>query len=224
MTKRKDFKRLVRARMEKTGESYTAARAHLLAKSPPPLPSDYEKLAGISDDAVAKATGNTWPEWTRILDRVKAWEWEHRAIAAHLFETHDAVSDWWAQMITVAYERFRGLRDHGQRRGGGYDVNKSRTIGVPVTAVWRAFEDVSLRVRWLPETGLTIRSAKEPRSMRIRLRDGSPLDVYFTDKGVTKSTVTLQHRNLPDRETAEAMKALWGERLDTLRRVLQDGS
>ena len=31
----KDLKRLVRARMSKTGESYTAARAHILAKSSP---------------------------------------------------------------------------------------------------------------------------------------------------------------------------------------------
>ena len=30
----KDFKRLVRARMRKTGESYTAARARLLQHSP----------------------------------------------------------------------------------------------------------------------------------------------------------------------------------------------
>src|SRR5437667_79186 len=32
MPTNKDFKRLVRARMRKTGESYTTARAHLLAK------------------------------------------------------------------------------------------------------------------------------------------------------------------------------------------------
>ena len=31
MTKQKSFKRLVRSRMEKTGESYPAARATLLA-------------------------------------------------------------------------------------------------------------------------------------------------------------------------------------------------
>ena len=33
MTTQKDFKRLVRGRMQKTGESYTAARASLLAQS-----------------------------------------------------------------------------------------------------------------------------------------------------------------------------------------------
>jgi hypothetical protein len=35
MTRQKSFKRLVRARMEKTGESYTAARATLLAAAEP---------------------------------------------------------------------------------------------------------------------------------------------------------------------------------------------
>jgi hypothetical protein len=35
MPTQKDLKRLVRARMKKTGESYTAARARLLAKRPP---------------------------------------------------------------------------------------------------------------------------------------------------------------------------------------------
>ena len=33
MPRNKDLKRLVRARMSKTGESYTAARAHVLAKA-----------------------------------------------------------------------------------------------------------------------------------------------------------------------------------------------
>ena len=35
MTEQRSFKRLVRARMAKTGESYTAARAKLLRAEPP---------------------------------------------------------------------------------------------------------------------------------------------------------------------------------------------
>jgi hypothetical protein len=38
MTERRDFKRRVRARMRRTGESYTAARANLLRRSPPTRP------------------------------------------------------------------------------------------------------------------------------------------------------------------------------------------
>jgi hypothetical protein len=37
MTEDKDFKALIRARMAKTGESYTAARHHLLRKAAPEL-------------------------------------------------------------------------------------------------------------------------------------------------------------------------------------------
>ena len=44
MTANKNFKRLVRARMAKTGESYTTARMHLLAKRPPPS-GDHASLA-----------------------------------------------------------------------------------------------------------------------------------------------------------------------------------
>ena len=218
MTKDRDFKRLVRARMEKTGESYAAARAKLLVASPPPLPDDYEKAAGVADAAVLKATGKAWPEWTRILDRSGAAEMEHRAIAAHLRADHGE-SGWWAQTVTVAYERFRGLRDVGQRRGGGYDVNKSKTIGVPVEVLWRAFEDPTVRRGWLPDP-LTIRTATEPKSMRMRLGDDSPLDAYFTSKGETKSAVSLQQRNLPNKKAAEEAKAYWGERLDALRALL----
>jgi len=86
MPKDKDLKRLIRARMTKTGESYTAARANLVtgpaspASDPaPPLPDDYEKVAGMSDAAVSKSTGKTWPEWTAILDAADAVSMEHRA-------------------------------------------------------------------------------------------------------------------------------------------------
>ena len=219
MTKDKDLKRLIRARMQKTGEAYTAARANLLANSPPPLPDDYEKIAGMSDDAVSKASGKTWPEWAAILDRVKASTMEHRAIVEHVYENYD-VSGWWAQMITVSYERFRGLRDVGQRRGGGYDVNKSKTIAVPVADLWRAFEDEAVRSEWLPGVEWTIRTSTEPKSMRVRLADDAPLDAYFTAKGDGKSAVSLQQRGLPDKDAAEETKAFWGERLEQLKSML----
>lgn len=221
MTTNSDFKRLVRARMDKTGESYTAARANLLADTPPPLPADYEALTGVSDAAVMKATGRTWPQWAAVLDAAKAAAMEHRDIAAYVQKEHD-VGGWWAQSITVGYERLRGLRDVGQRRGGGYDVNKSKTVAVPVEALWAAFENSELRAEWLPAE-ITIRTATAPKSMRVRLADDSPLDVYFTSKGDRKSSVSLQQRDLPDKSTAEEMKAYWGERLEALKALLAGG-
>jgi uncharacterized protein YndB with AHSA1/START domain len=220
MTKDRDFKRLVRARMEKTGESYAAARASLLAKVAPPLPDDYEKIAGMTDAAVEKATGKAWPEWVAILDRAGAASWEHRAMSEHLHGPL-AVPNWWTQMIAVGYERLRGLRATGQRRDGSYEVSKTRTLAVPVSVAWKSFSEKRTRNRWLRDLELTITTSTKPKSMRIRLGDGSRLDAYFTSKSSAKCAVTLQHRALPDAETKERMRAFWTERLEALRAMLE---
>jgi hypothetical protein len=49
-----------------------------------------------------------------------------------------------------------------------------------------------------------------------------PLDVHFTVKGDSKSTVSIQLRGLPDRETADEQRLFWGERLDRLKQVLPE--
>lgn len=220
MTRDRDFKRLVRARMAKTGESYTAARAHLLGKRDAGLPPDYEKTAGMSDAAVTKATGKGWPEWATTLDEVDAVSMEHREIAAHL-RTHHHVSSWWAQMIAVAYERFRGLRDVGQRRGGRYRISKTRTVPVPVSVLWDAFADAGRRAAWLPEVELKVRVLREPESMRLTLSGGAEIEARFTAKGDVKSSVTLEQTDLPDKESVERAKELWGTHLEALRTMLQ---
>src|SRR5215204_1512326 len=61
MTRQKSFKRLVRARMEKTGESYSAARASLLA-SKEPKATEGPTLT-MSDEAIRRRTGRGWEEW-----------------------------------------------------------------------------------------------------------------------------------------------------------------
>ena len=56
MPKQKDLKRLIRARMEKTGESYTAARSRILKQTTPPS-AEFARLAGMTDDAVRAVGG-----------------------------------------------------------------------------------------------------------------------------------------------------------------------
>lgn len=220
MPKDKDLKRLVRARMAKTGESYTAARAHFVSArggqfTPGNVPDEYEKLAGMSDAAVRRATGKRWPEWADYLDGHHAYTWEHKAIAAHIDESFDC-GGWWAQTVTVGYERFRGLRDFGQRRGGGYDVNKSRTVRVSVSRLWAAFELPDERTAWMGDTAVDFHRQTPTKSMRGSLPDGTKVDVYFTEKAPDKSSVSIQHRGLPDRAAADASRDAWGEHLDRL--------
>jgi hypothetical protein len=80
MPTEKDLKRLVRARMKKTGESYTAARAQLLKKKEYAR-SDYAEIAGMSDASVKEATGCTWERWVSTLDRAGAMQKSHGEIA-----------------------------------------------------------------------------------------------------------------------------------------------
>ena len=212
MTANKDFKRLVRSRMLRTGESYTAARSKLLRKSPAKI--DYAKLAGMSDATIKAKTGCTWERWTHALDYVGAHEWPHRKIADYVHKTFK-VPDWWTQTVTVGYERIKGIRAIGQRRDGSYEASKSKTFAVPLVRLYKSWSDAKLRAKWLPEE-LTVRSATPQKYMRITWADGTSIQLVFTKKGDAKSSVAVQHTKLPDRATITRMKAFWEERLQAL--------
>lgn len=217
MTKDRDFKRRVRERMAKTGESYTAARAHLLATTPPPLPADYLDLAGMSDEAVADRTGRSWPEWTAWLDSHRAAALSHPDIARLLGP--EVPNGWWAQSVTGAYERIRGLRDHGQLRDGTYQSSRSRTIAVSAETLYRWVSEPDLRNRWIPAEA-SERKANPPKSMRLDWPDGTRVQLYIDSKGDEKSRIAVQHTDLPDADARDARREYWAERLDVLKGLL----
>ena len=214
----KDLKKIVRARMEKTGEAYTAARLHIVSrKKEPEPPPNYAEMAGMSDAALKKATGREWSEWVTMLDAQRAAEKPHREIAAYVSSLD--VPGWWSQCVTVGYERIRGLREIGQRRGGSYEANKSRTFAVPIEKLFAAFTNARTRKRWL-DAKMTVRTANENKTVRASFDDGTLAQFYFMDKGKGKSSVAVQHQKLADKETATKTKQWWTERLDALAKLL----
>ena len=234
MPREKDLKRLVRARMKKTGEAYTAARAQILKKprrkaQRPTTPAQrlttrvapaakaLAELAGMSDAAITKNTGRAWEEWVRVLDGHAASEMRHSDIANLVSATY-GVRAWWTQAVTVGYERIKGLRALGQRRDGSYEASKSRTFNAPPATVFDAWADPAIRRRWLNESGVKVRTATAPKSMRLGWPDGTIVALWFTAKGASKTAVSLAHTKLPDRETADRIKQYWTERLDALGR------
>jgi hypothetical protein len=227
MPANKDFKRLVRGRMRKTGEAYTTARAHLLQQKPPattspsrgPAPSEYARIAGRSDAILKERTGCTWERWVKALDRAKAYTWPHREIAQYVRDRYKT-DGWWAQTVTVGYERIKGLRAVGQRRDGSFEASKSKTFAVPLERLYRAFADKRTRERWLPGVDLKVRTATRGKSMRITWPDQTSLVVGFLRTGTGKSQVALQHGKLADRDSAARMKQYWAERLRALEDVL----
>jgi len=223
----KDFKRLVRGRMQKTGESYTTARVHILNKKPTaaPTPSPtrvaYATLAGMSDASVKAKTGCNWERWVKALDYAGAVEWPHREIAEYVHKKFK-VADWWSQTVTVGYERIKGLRAIGQRRGGGFETSKSKTFPVPLSRLYRAWVDAKTRGRWLPGVALTVRTATRNKSMRITWPDQTSVQLGFIGKGPRKSQVAVQHAKLADAAAATNMKAFWKARLQALGEVLAE--
>jgi hypothetical protein len=219
MTQNKDLKRLVRARMKKTGESYTSARTQITKKPRPKKTADYATLAGMSDATLKAKTGCAWERWVKSLDQFGAEKMSHGEIA-DLVSTKWKVDGWWAQTVTVGYERIKGLRARGQRRDGSYEAGKSRTFNVPVRTLFDAWADAGIRSRWLREPAVKIRTATSPKSMRLGWTDGSIVAIGFLAKGKDKSSVAVQHTKLKDRDSAERFKQYWSERLDALANVL----
>jgi hypothetical protein len=231
MPQHKDLKRLVRARMKKTGEAYTTARAHIIKKPKTKTASkagatrtpkvDYAALAGMSDASIKAKTGCTWERWVRALDYHGAKEMAHRDIVS-LVNKKYKIDGWWSQSVTVGYERIKGLRARGQRRDGSYEATKSRTFNVPVATLFDAWADEKVRRRWLDGATAKVRTATAPKSMRLGWADGSIIAVGFLTKGKSKSSVAVQHDKLPDRETANRLKQYWSDRLDALGELLSE--
>jgi hypothetical protein len=173
----------------------------------------------MSDEAIKKATGCDWKRWVDALDDIGAHEWPHRKIAEYV-STKFKVPDWWSQGVTVGYERIRGLREIGQRRGGSFEATKSRTFPVPVKALFDAFALPRLRARWLPGVKPVVRKATTHKSVRMTWEDGTSVEVWLVPKGQRKSSAQVAHRKLRDREAVTRAKAFWSERLDSLGQLL----
>jgi hypothetical protein len=220
MTRQKTFKRRVRERMEKTGESYTAARRMLIAQGDRPDTAVPRFEPPVAEEKVVEATGRGWQAWFEALDSWGAASRSHTEIARWLREEH-RVDGWYSQSITVGYERARSLRAPGERPDG-FAVSASKTIAVPVERLFEVFEDEALRERWLPGAELRLRTATRPRTARYDWEDGSTrVNVGFDDVSEAKSRVGLSHERLPDADTADEMKAWWRERLTALKSQLE---
>jgi len=223
MTRQKSFKRLVRARMEKTGESDTAARAVLLAAEAPATATERPPLA-TSDEAIRQRTGRGWEAWFDLLDDWGAAERPHREIARHVAGLLgiDPLA-WNAQAVASSYERARGLRAVGEH-ADGFAITASRTVGVPVERLYDAIVAPSQRERWLPDAPLRERTATRPRSARFDWETGGTrVHVTFAQKGEGRAVVTVEHARLADAEQAERMKAWWRGHLDALKARLEAG-
>lgn len=199
--------------------------------------------ANISDQAVRTKTGKGWEEWFRILDRFDVKKHGHKAAAKHLSEKH-GVSDWWCQMITVQYERERGLREVNQRPDG-YQLSVSRVIAAPVGRAWDALATTKGLNAWFTHSAKqefveggeysngdgdhgVFRRINDHKNIRFTWnskhhKPGSVVEVRFYPKGDDKCQVVLQHMKLASKKEVDDLREAWSWALDSLRSYLEAG-
>ncbi|HET9345717.1 MAG TPA: DUF4287 domain-containing protein [Candidatus Limnocylindrales bacterium] len=235
MPTQKTFKRRVRTRMAKTGESYTAARRQLIRKASEtaeqhPVAAEAEAATApatavpaellTSDDSMRKATGKGHGEWFAILDTWGATGHTHTEIARWLNAEH-GVAGWWSQNITVNYERARGMRRPGQM-ADGFSVSATRTIGAEPEQILKAFTDAAVRKRWLPGAPMRQRPTRAALTARFDWAEPkSRVVVIVGEKGTGKAVVTVTCEQVPDADAAEALKARWRASLSELKAMLE---
>jgi hypothetical protein len=259
MTQLKKLKKSIRSRSQKTGESYTAARRQVLLAQdkkaetakpsapaaavaalpappapPPPRPATATK-GSVSDESARKKTGHGLDHWFGVLDTFGAAAKGHTAAAAHLYEQH-GVPGWYAQGITVAYERARGLREMNQSCTGTFQVNVSKTVPAALPVVVEALKSAGQRTAWLQgaDPGLVQAldaafTGDKPREVKTRgsddsawLRfpwDGRTVEIRITGKPKGASVVA-DNGNLANPEQVEQRRAQWRVALEGLQRYL----
>ena len=229
MTEQKALKRRVRARMARTGERYTTARAHLIPPDRGPVAPRAVPPPGMtSDESLRRSTGRGWAEWIGVLDGWGAEGKPHRDIARWL-NRDQGVDGWWSQQITVGYEIAIGRRVVGHRhpqcptprrtglfpvrRRGGPEARRRR-YGV-------GGGGSKARV-WLPGARLRPRASKAERTARFDWEDGASRVVFwFEQLGDAKSRVAMEHERLADKAATDAMKSYWRAALGRLKDLVE---
>lgn len=173
-----------------------------------------------SDDAIRTATGKGWEEWRQVLDEWDAPQKSHTEIAAYL-ANELGIDGWWAQGVTVGYERLIGRRAVGQRNDGSYSSSVSKSIDAEIERVHAALVDEAARTVWLGDGVVQFRTASPPKSARFDdVEHGVIIAFFLTGKGAAKCAVQIEATKLPSAAAGDAWKAAWKPRLQALAEYL----
>ena len=234
MTRARALKQTIRARAAKTGERYTTARRHVLRELNPKIETKAEKITAkptMSDASFVKKTGHDLAYWFAVLDRFGAVEKGHTAAAKHLCQDHK-VDGWYAQGITVSYERARGVRAANQRVDGAFEVSASKVVAASAKQLVKAFTDRRERERWIGDANPKLARAlaagladNKSKGIVVRLDglvrfrykwDDTTVQFYMSPKPAGKYIVTVQHMKLANGDAVETYRTQWKTALAAL--------
>jgi hypothetical protein len=172
----------------------------------------------MSDEAVKAKTGMDWYGWFKLLDKEEAKKLTHTEIADLLYDKHK-LPGWWCQMVTVEYERARGLREKHEQ-SGGFSVSASRTMNVPLARLFAAVADAATRKKWFPWSAFRPSSQTKNKYVRGPWKNGARLEMNFYSKGAGKSQIAVQVNRMAKKSDVERERAAWKKALEKLNRLV----
>jgi hypothetical protein len=178
---------------------------------------------GLSDKSLLQRTGKTLEDWGKILDKAgaKKQKWSHQQVTAFL-DDYPELGAWWGQMLAVAYEQSRGLREKFQKCDGEFAASGSRTLSVPIAKLYSAFSDAKLRDRWLPGVDFEITTETKNKSIRAKWDGGDTrVSINFYPKAAGKAQVAVDHMKLPSSKASAEQKAYWFDALNRLEELVK---
>jgi hypothetical protein len=194
------------APVRKTRSTRGAPKLTRAAAQPRPL---------ASDAVIRAATGRTWAQWFRLLDRFDVAGAGHSATVRHLADEH-ACPRWWRQRIAEAHAESRGLQAPASRT---HSANTSRTLSVSVEDLYRAWLGRA-PAKWL-HSKFKVQRANEYNSLRLDWPDHTTVEIYFWAKGERRSQVNVMHRQLASASEVAQKKSFWATALDKLQLALE---
>ncbi|WP_052665224.1 hypothetical protein [Nitriliruptor alkaliphilus] len=213
MTRNESFKRRIRARMAETGERYGAARRVLIERAARQAEDGATTRTWVadpehSDAAIEEATGRTWDTWCDLLDDRLGDDTSHGAIV-DVVQEH-GTDGWWAQAVTVGYERITGLRLPFQRPDGTFTASKSRTVTVDAEMLRDLLLDDDGRAALFPGVDTELRSRPTSKNVRLRVGPGTA-EISMTPRDEARVAITVAHEKLPDAADVDHWKSFWDE-------------
>jgi hypothetical protein len=172
----------------------------------------------ISDAVVKAPTGKDWSGWFNALDKLGAAQLSHREIAQLLARRH-RLRGWWSQMVTVEYERARGLRARHQTPDG-FSVAISRTLGTRLPELYAATVRAGTRRKWFPAGTFEPSSQTRNKYFRGRWKQGARLEIGFYARGPGKSQIAVQVSRLANKADVEPVRRSWKAALTRLQALL----
>lgn len=216
MTTQENFKKRIRTRMAKTGERYSAARRVLIAQAEGP--DAWVSQPEASEEAVRENTGHGWNEWVALIDAGPGRDAGHTAIATWVRDEHD-VGSWWAQGVTVGYERITGIRLPGEMPDGTFTISRTRVLDLDASDFRAALLDDALRADLIPNLATTLRSKATAKSLRFDVEQrGETVGIvaFALDAVKERIRLTVTHEKLATPDDGELWKAHWAAWLAAL--------